>query len=485
MNSASLVADQWSAAEGEAPFPFHDAIAARAHEKWEARAKAPGSYVQDWLEAEAEFMEAYFRARKRNERRLIAEHTVTRILAGSADIISATPQIVQVICECLGWDLGAIWTLDGQARALRCVGVWRAPSVEVPEFEQAMRQSTFAEGVGLPGRVWANWKHVWMPNITWDAANFPRAPIAAREGLHAACAFPVHNGVEFLGVMEFFSRETKEPDAKLLDMMVSIGDQLCQFLERRRAEKLLLDRQREVEVARLIQQALLPKTTLVLPGFVIGGAVQSCQETGGDFYDVFPMPDGNLAIAIGDASGHGLGAALVISATRACIRALALTNADPASILAMTNRRLTQDVDGHFATLFLARFDPGNRSLAYSNAGHLPGYLLDHQGKVRSVLPSTGIPLGIDPTAEFPNATVVALLPGDCLFLSTDGITEAFSPQATLFGIERALQVVRGHRHENPETIAQELFRAVADFTGDQAQLDDFTAVIGKVEATA
>ena len=485
MSSPSVSADQLSAAESEAAFPFHDAIAARAHEKWVARGRPPGSYVRDWLEAEADFMEAYFSARKRNERRMVAEHAVTRILAESADALHATPRIVQAICECLGWDLGAIWTLDRQAHVLRCVDVWRTPSVEAPEFEQATRRATYAEGVGLPGRIWASWKPVWIADVSIDA-NLPRAPIAAREGLHAGCAFPVHNGVEFLGVMEFYSREIQEPDKKLLDMMVSIGHQICQFLERRRAEKQLLDRQLELNLAREIQQRLLPKTMPVVPGFAIGGATQFCQETGGDYYDVFPLSDGSLAIAIADASGHGMAAALVIENTRACLRALALTSADPASIVAITNNRLTEDLDsGHFVTLFLARLDPGRRSLTYSNAGHPSGYVLDQQGKVRSVLHSTGMPLGLDPTAEFPAAPAVTLLPGDLLFLFTDGITEAFSPQDAPFGIERALNVVRGHQHENPEMIVQGLFCAVTAFSDGQAQLDDITAVISKVEATA
>ncbi len=426
-------------------------------------------------------------ARKLAERCLVAEHAVTRILAQAAEIINAAPGMMQAICESLGWDVGVVWTVDRQAHVLRCVHVWQAPTVEAPAFAQASREGAFAPDVGLPGRVWRSQRPTWAPDVAQDAS-CPRAPIAAGEGLHGAYGFPIYNGVEFLGVMEFFSRKMLRPDDKLVEMMAAIGGQIGQFLERRRAEQTVRDREREFALARQIQQAMLPRSMPVLPGFAFGGAARFCQETGGDYYDFFPMLDSSLGIAIGDASGHGIASALVIQETRACLRALALTRADPGSILAVTNRRLKEDLPSDhcdFVTLLLARLDPGARSLLYCSAGHCPGYILDEQGKVRSVLQSTSIPLGLEPATEFPNAPSITLLRGDLLFLLTDGITEAFSAQDTLFGIERALNVVAEHRHERPDDIVQALFSAVRAFSRDQAQLDDFTAVIIKVQADA
>ncbi len=147
---------------------------------------------------------------------------MTRILAEAAEIINAVPKMMQAICESLGWDVGVVWTVDRQAQVLRCVDVWHAPAVEAPAFAQASLQGTFAMGVGLPGRVWHTERPAWIPDVTQDA-NFPRAAIAAREGLHGAYGFPVCNGVEFLGVMEFFSREMLRPDDKLVEMMAAIG----------------------------------------------------------------------------------------------------------------------------------------------------------------------------------------------------------------------------------------------------------------------
>ena len=422
--------------------------------------------------------------RKLAERCLAAEHAVTRILAQSADIISAAPGMMRAICESLGWDVGVVWTVDREAHLLRCADVWHGPAVEAPAFAQASRQGTFALAVGLPGRVWRSQRPAWIPDVTQDA-NFPRAAIAASEGLHGAYGFPIYNGVEFLGVMEFFSRDMLRPDAELVEMMAAIGGQIGQFIERRRAEQTVRDRGREFALARQIQQALLPKTMPAVPGFAFGGAARFCQETGGDYFDFFPMSDAGLGIAIGDASGHGIASALVIEDTRACLRALALTRADPGSILALTNRFLREDLPSdHFVTLFLARLDAGG-DLVYCGAGHCPGYVLDEHGKVRSVLQSTSIPLGIETTTEFCSAPGITLLPGDLMFLFTDGITEASSTEDGSFGTERALNVVREHRHERPDEIVEALFRAVGDFSRGQVQRDDFTVVITTVEAGA
>ena len=121
---------------------------------------------------------------------------------------------------------------------LRCVEVWHKASVEVPQFEAISRASTFLSGIGLPGRVWSSRAPAYIPDVVHDA-NFPRASIAAREGLHAAFAFPILLGGDVLGVIEFFSHEIRQPDQDLLNMMTTIGSQIGQFTERKRAEEAL------------------------------------------------------------------------------------------------------------------------------------------------------------------------------------------------------------------------------------------------------
>src|SRR6476646_2888927 len=174
--------------------------------------------------------------RKRAEERLRVQHTVAQILAEAATIEEATPRILRAMGECLGWDVGALWRVDREAEALRCVELWHNASIEIPEFERADWQFTFGPGLGLPGRVWSSRKPAYIPDVVPDP-NFPRAPIAEREGLHAAFGFPILLGGEVLGVVEFFSREIGQPDQELLNMLATIGSQIGQFIERKRAEE--------------------------------------------------------------------------------------------------------------------------------------------------------------------------------------------------------------------------------------------------------
>jgi len=177
--------------------------------------------------------------RVRAEQRLTAQYAVSRDLAESGTLAEASPKILQAICASLEWDQGEVWSVlwnaDSQANVLRCVGTWQPPSPSFPEFEAVTRQIEFAPGVGLPGRVWASGEPAWIPDVTQDA-NFPRAPIAAKEGLRAGFAFPLKSDGRVLGVMGFFSREIHQPDDDLLKMLTGISSQISQFIERKRAE---------------------------------------------------------------------------------------------------------------------------------------------------------------------------------------------------------------------------------------------------------
>ncbi len=195
---------------------------------------------------------------KRAEQRLMVQHTVTQILAEAGSLEEATPKILRAVCECLVWDVGALWRDDREAGVLRCVEVWHKESVEAREFEAVSRESTLPPGIGLPGRVWFSREPACIADVVQDA-NFLRARIAAREGLHAAFGFPILLGGEVLGVMEFFSHEIRQPDRDLLAMMATIGSQIGQFIERKQAEDAL--RHAHAELAHVTRAATLGEMT--------------------------------------------------------------------------------------------------------------------------------------------------------------------------------------------------------------------------------
>jgi signal transduction histidine kinase len=190
-------------------------------------------------------------ARKWAEHRLLAQHTVTAILAEATTLEEATPKVLQAVCEGLAWDVGALWRTDREAGVLRFVEVWPKDSPDVSELEAASRDVAFKPGTGLPGRVWSSRAPEYIPDVARDA-NFLRAPIVARQGLHAAFGVPITLGGEVLGVMEFFSHEIRQPDRELLDMMATIGSQMGQFIDRKQAESALHHAQAELaHVARV------------------------------------------------------------------------------------------------------------------------------------------------------------------------------------------------------------------------------------------
>jgi|GEM_PF-350981 len=175
--------------------------------------------------------------RRENERRLQANLAVTQILAESPETSDALRRILPTVGQSLNWEAGCMWMPDADGKVLRCLAFWQA-AAKAPRFEAISRELTFAPGVGLPGQVWASLKPVWIRDVTKDD-KFLRAPIATTEGLHAAFAFPILFNEKFLGVIEFVSYETRQSDASLLEMFESIGKQIGQFMERRRAEEAL------------------------------------------------------------------------------------------------------------------------------------------------------------------------------------------------------------------------------------------------------
>ena len=174
--------------------------------------------------------------RKQAERRKTLDHGIILAVAESATSDDANRKILQTICEVLGWEWSAVWQVDKSANVLRSMASWHKPECVVPEFEAITCQMTFAPGVGLPGRVWSNGVPAYIPDLTRDP-NFPRAPFAVQSGLRSGFAFPIRLGGHIVGVMEFFSRESREPTHDVLDLLNTLGGQIGMQIERKRAEE--------------------------------------------------------------------------------------------------------------------------------------------------------------------------------------------------------------------------------------------------------
>ena len=236
----------------------------------------------------------------------------------------------------------------------------------------------------------------------------------------------------------------------------------------------------QLRVAREVQQRFYRSAAISVAGFDIASAAYPADETGGDYLDLFSMPDGRICIGIGDVSGHGLGSALVMALTRAYVRSFAQVEADMAKILGGINHMLIGDLEGHFVTLLLVCLDGSKGFLSYASAGHIPGFLMNGSGDIDAVLQSSGPPLGLLADAGFVTSEI-PLKPQQLLILLTDGATEMTGPQDVQFGSDRVLDYVRSHRLDSARELAEGIYRAARSFAGNNPQEDDFTEVVVKV----
>jgi PAS domain S-box-containing protein len=194
------------------------------------------------------------------------EHAVARILAENDRPVEVYAAVLEAIGSSLGWELGAVWETGPHDELLRCLRTWHAGQ-GAPEFEALSERMALAPGEGLPGRVLDSGEPVWIVDAPEDG-NFPRANVARRDGLHAAFGFPLLSPKGVVGVMEFFSREHREPDERLLATMRELGSQIGQFVARRHAEEAV--RASESRLRAMLESALDAVVSMDHRGRVVG-----------------------------------------------------------------------------------------------------------------------------------------------------------------------------------------------------------------------
>jgi len=268
-------------------------------------------------------------------------------------------------------------------------------------------------------------------------------------------------------------------DVRILSLF---GNQAAIALENARLHRESVEKERmerEIELAASIQKTILPASLPDVPGLRLAGGNRPTRQVGGDYFDVFPLPDGQTAFCVADVSGKGVPAALLVSTVHACLRILLDTGiADLPGFVGRIHRHLLGfSSTRKFVTLFLAVYDPASRRLRFLNAGHNPGLLLTRDGP--TLLASGGPPIGILPQAVYREAAVV-LAPGDTLVLYTDGITEAVNAADEEFGMQRLIALALEGLGESPSVLSSRIFGAVSEFTRGVAQYDDQTVLIAR-----
>lgn len=263
---------------------------------------------------------------------------------------------------------------------------------------------------------------------------------------------------------------------------IEVRSHLEAALREAEAEHQLKQVEHELQIARSIQQSLLPKLRPRIPGFVVAGWSQSADDTGGDFYDWKQLCNGRWVVFLADVTGHGIGPAMLASVCRAYSRASFSDRHDLATALQNINRSFSEDLPPErFATFVAVVFEEGSNQVEMLSAGHGP--LLVYNASDRSVqcMNAQTLPLGILPEIEDISSVKLTMQPGDMVLLITDGFFEWENQAKELFGTERIVEILQTFSDCEPEVIIAELYSSVVNFSQGTPQKDDLTAVLIKL----
>jgi sigma-B regulation protein RsbU (phosphoserine phosphatase) len=237
-----------------------------------------------------------------------------------------------------------------------------------------------------------------------------------------------------------------------------------------------------LDLAKEVQQNLLPRKAPVFPGLDVAGRSDYCEETGGDYFDYIAGRHA-LRLIVGDVAGHGIASALLMSSVRATLRQRCGDSENIAAVISDVNRHLVADVgdSGRFVTLLVVSVNPGRGDLHWVRAGHDPG-MLYRRGEDRfEELGGPGLALGVDPEWSYEVRRTVGLEQGDIVLLGTDGIWEARDCEGDMFGKASVEQIVRDHAHQTAEAILEAVFAAVGKHVCEKRLADDMTLIVLKI----
>jgi phosphoserine phosphatase RsbU/P len=307
------------------------------------------------------------------------------------------------------------------------------------------REIRLPMGKGIAGAVAATGEHIILHDAYADY-RFDRS-LDSTSGFRtrSMLCVPIKNREgNVVGVLQLLNKTKGSFGERDLQFLDSISDHMAIAMENATLHLELVEKQRmerELQLGREIQSGLFPSPPSDITGVSIAAMSLPCYEVGGDYYDFIELPQAELGLAIGDVSGKGVAAALIMSSVQAALRVAAPIEPDIAMLIARLNALLYRSARGRkYATFFFGRFTPSTGELRYVNAGHNPPFLVDDTG-VRQ-LASTGKPVGILPDSPFHEMTV-RLEHGSTLVLYTDGLNEAADPDDEEFGMERLEELVR------------------------------------------
>ncbi|HWO57017.1 MAG TPA: SpoIIE family protein phosphatase [bacterium] len=400
----------------------------------------------------------------------------SRILSSSLDLDEVLEKIMDSLNRVLPYDAGGIFLVgkDGQVEQIVARG-YGAEAPARPEsslLERKARQ-------GLVGWVAVNGQPLIVRDVTQDGRYQN-----ARQQTRSEMVVPIFAGDRLVGVVNL---ERDIPNGFYeadLDLVTVFAQHAGMAIERARDHASVVEQRRikgELEVAKSIQQTFLPDDNPRIPGFDIAGLNIPSAEVGGDYYDFIDIIDGQIGIAIADVAGKGVPAALIMATFRASLIAEIRNNYALRSIMQKVNRLLCERNErSRFVTAIYGVLDVRNRIFTFSNAGHNPGILCRADGTIL-MLKEGGTALGLFEDSVF-EERAIGLLPGDLIFLYTDGVTDVVGFDGTMFEMNRLIDVLRANHGRSAEEIVARVRQAVDDFADPEQSRDDITMLAVRVQ---
>jgi sigma-B regulation protein RsbU (phosphoserine phosphatase) len=391
-------------------------------------------------------------------------------ISSSLEMNRLLEQILDLVFQVVRYDAAGIYLVDKRTQWI----LRQTLRGYDPARDEAVRLKV---GKGLIGWCVKTGQGVIVSDVTTD----PRY-MNARDDTRSEMVAPIRIGSEVIGA---FNLESDEPDAyeaEDMELLTAFASQAAVAIERTRLHEEVLEKRRleeEVTIGQRIQRTFLPERNPELPNFDIAGANYSSELVGGDYYDFIRIADQQMGIVVGDVSGKGIAAALIMASFRASLIAEIRNNYAIRTIMTKVNRLLWESVEAdRFVTALYGVLDITARRFTYVNAGHNPGFLYRAAADRFDSLDATGPLLGTLQTVSFKERTV-EIGPGDVLVLYTDGVTEAMNGSQEFFGEERLQEVVRRRKAEPAALVVRGIWDAVREFRqGDQD--DDLTIVVLK-----
>jgi sigma-B regulation protein RsbU (phosphoserine phosphatase) len=405
---------------------------------------------------------------------LISKVGVT--LLASATLNETLEQIVSLVFEAVPADRCLLMMRDEGSEELR-VAVARLRD-RVGEVGEIRVSRNVMDEVVMRGKS----------VLTSDAQHDPRfaSGTVVLQGIRSVLAVPLGVAEKVFGIIYADSPiadgRFTEDHLKVLTTLASVAAirvENARLAEARLQQERL---ERELQLAMEIQQRFQPTAPPVVPGYELQGISFPCYEIGGDYYDFIEREDGRLVIALGDVSGKGTAAALLMSSLHASVHAQAGSHDTLSETISAVNRYLADNIPANrFVTLFYAELDPASGALSFLNAGHNPPLIVHAAGTVEQ-LASGGLPLGIKRNAEYREGRTQMQM-GDVLVIYSDGVTEAASPTGEEFGSTRLYEVVSRNMEASAAGVRDRIESALTKFSQGTQAADDITLVIVKRQA--